>query len=390
MEHIELDSLICDVLEAAPALSDILFSPDKPIQADIHGVLTPIENSIVPGVLSSEKTASVAAVILNDRPEKQAELQAEGACDLSYDVETARFRVNIFTRRRSFCIVMRRLPSTVPSLAELRLPRLFSTIGQEHSGLVLVVGATGTGKSTTLAAILDDINKSQAVHIITLEDPVEYVHDHHIATISQRELGLDFPSFSHGLRAALRQAPRVILVGELRDRETITTALRAAETGHLVLSTLHTIDTGGTIGRIVGMFDHSEERYLRQRLAASLKFVIAQRLPGRLGGGRVPAFEIMRNTLAIRELLLSGETPEKTYYDIIEAGKTFGMITFDHYLAMLFQKNIIDETTAIFHASDRSRLLLAIDGIKKARGETVSTIQGLRLDDEYEEIDHDS
>jgi twitching motility protein PilT len=281
-------------------------------------------------------------------------------------------------------IVMRKLTAVVPTIKELALPDVFFEMSQEKFGLILVTGATGTGKTTSLAALIDNINQMHRKHIVTLEDPIEYVHEHKLGTVNQRELGLDFDSFASGLRAALRQAPKVILVGEIRDRETITIALEAAETGHLVLGTLHTSDTGQTINRIIGMFELAEERLIRSRLAESLKFVISQRLLPRLGGGRVPAFEVLKSNLRIKEVIYNGESEDKTFYNIVESGDAYGMITFDKYIANLFYENIVSEEAAMLYGSDKSRLAQMIDKIKTARGEKVTDIEGLELDQEYD------
>ena len=269
-------------------------------------------------------------------------------------------------------------------IKELELPDVFYEMSKEKFGLILVTGATGTGKTTSLAALIDNINQMHRKHIVTLEDPIEYVHDHKLATVNQRELGLDFDTFASGLRAALRQAPKVILVGEIRDRETIGIALEAAETGHLVLGTLHTSDTGQTINRIIGMFELAEERLIRSRLAESLKYVVSQRLLPRLGGGRVPAFEILKSNLRVKEVIFNGESEDKTFYSIVESGDAYGMITFDKYLANLFYEKVISEDVAMLYGSDKSRLAQMIDKIKTARGEKVTDIEGLELDHEYE------
>jgi len=250
--------------------------------------------------------------------------------------------------------------------------------------LILVTGATGTGKSTSLAALIDYINSTQKKHIITLEDPIEFIHPHKKATINQRELGIDFDTFASGLRAALRQAPKIILVGEMRDRETVEIALEASETGHLVLGTLHTSDAGQTVNRIIGMFELAEERLIRGRLSESLKYVVSQRLLPKKQGGRVAAFEIMVNNIRIRDLILNGEQGEKTFYNVIESGSTYGMITFDQYIAKLYEDGIITEEVAMLNGSDKARLGQMIDKIKAKRGEKVSDIEGLELDLEYE------
>ncbi len=287
-------------------------------------------------------------------------------------------------QKGSLAIVMRKLTSVVPTIKELELPDVFYEMSKEKFGLILVTGATGTGKTTSLAALIDNINQMHRKHIVTLEDPIEYVHEHKLATVNQRELGLDFDTFASGLRAALRQAPKVILVGEIRDRETISIALEAAETGHLVLGTLHTSDTGQTINRIIGMFELAEERLIRSRLAESLKYVVSQRLLPRLGGGRVPAFEILKSNLRVKEVIFNGESEDKTFYSIVESGDAYGMITFDKYLANLFYEKIISEDVAMLYGSDKSRLAQMIDKIKTARGEKVTDIEGLELDHEYE------
>jgi twitching motility protein PilT len=250
----------------------------------------------------------------------------------------------------------------------------------------LVTGATGSGKSTTLAALIDRMNETKAMHIVTLEDPVEFIHPHKKATINQRELGSDFDTFANGLRSALRQAPKVILVGEMRDRETVEIALSAAETGHLVLSTLHTIDAGQTITRILGMFDKDEEKLVRIRLANTLRWIVSQRLLPRIDGGRVAALEIMGTNLRVKESVLNGESEGKTFYEIIEAAERFGMQTFDQSIINLFHEGVIDEDTALAYASRKSVARRGIDEAKKEWGLFTSDIQELALDQEYDKI----
>jgi twitching motility protein PilT len=254
----------------------------------------------------------------------------------------------------------------------------------DKNGLVLVTGATGSGKSSTLAAVLRKVNQLRPVHVVTLEDPIEFVHEHDKATFNQRELGTDFDTFDNGLRAALRQAPKIILVGEMRDRATIEIALHAAETGHLVMSTLHTIDAGQTINRIIGMFEQAEEQLIRSRLASMLRWVVSQRLLPKIGGGRVAALEIMRQSLRVHESILHGESEGKTFYEIIEAGVSSGMQTFDKSILASYESGLISEETAIAYASQRSVVLRGIDTIKNARGEKTTEIEGLALDQEYE------
>jgi twitching motility protein PilT len=376
------DHLIGLTLAQAPSLSDILFTVGKRVQAEHHGELTDMDLPL--GPLVARQTEAMAQVLMGRSVRLYRDLVEKGSCDLSYEHPSRiRFRVNIFWQRGSIALVLRQLSSQAPTMAQLNLPPLFADMAKEKFGLILVTGATGTGKSTSLAALIDEINEKKAVHIVTLEDPVEFVHPHKRGTVNQRELGQDFDSFASGLRAALRQAPKVILVGEMRDRETVETALQAAETGHLVLGTLHTSDTGQTINRIIGMFDSSEEQLIRQRLGASLKFVVSQRLMSKVGGGRVAAFEILRNNLQIRELILTGESGDKTYYGAVESGSTFGMFTFDQYLLGLYEKNLIDRDTALANSTDRAKLTLAIDQVRLSRGEKVSDLGELKLDLDY-------
>jgi pilus retraction protein PilT len=270
--------------------------------------------------------------------------------------------------------VLRRLPSRIPAMEELGLPRAFQEMAQEKNGLILVTGGTGSGKSNSLAALIDRINETRAGHIVTLEDPVEFTHPHKKGTVNQRELGIDFDTFASGLRAAFRQGPKVILVGEIRDAETMEIALQAAGTGHLVLSTLHTTDAGATVNRILGLFSPQEERLIRMRLAESLRFVVSQRLLPKAGGGRVAAFEVLKNTLRVKELILQGESAERTFYGVLETSGTYGMRTFDQHFLSLFAAGAITEETAMLSASDRSRLGQMIDRVKAERGEKGSSL----------------
>lgn len=385
MQRAHLDHILHQILDFAPDTSDILFTVNKPVQTEVHGELVDARITPNPGPLLPYQVEAVAMCLMGKKIRLYEDQLRTGSCDLSYELPgRCRFRINVLGQKGSLAIVMRKLTSVVPTIAELGLPEIFYEMAKEKFGLILVTGATGTGKTTSLAALIDNINLLHRKHIVTLEDPIEYVHEHKLATVNQRELGLDFDTFASGLRAALRQAPKVILVGEIRDRETITIALEAAETGHLVLGTLHTSDTGQTVNRIIGMFELAEERLIRSRLAESLKYVVSQRLMPRLGGGRVPAFEIMKSNLRIKDVIYNGETEEKTFYSIVETGDAYGMVTFDKYLANLFYENIVSEDVAMLHASDRSRLAQMIDKIKTARGEKVTDIDGLELDHEYE------
>lgn len=384
MLRAQLDHIISQVLDFEPETSDIHFAAYKPLQAEVHGELKDVPLRPNLGPLLPFQTEAVAMVMMGQNLRLYRDLIEQGSCDLAYSLTgRARFRVNVFSRTGSLSIVMRQLPYKVPTIAEMNLPDIFYEMAKEKFGLILVTGATGSGKSTSLASLIDEINLHRPVHIVTLEDPVEFMHEHKKATINQRELGMDFDEFASGLRAALRQAPKVILVGEIRDRETIEIALSAAETGHLVLGTLHTADAGQTVNRIIGMFELSEERLIRTRLAESLKYVISQRLLSKVGGGRVAAFEILRKNLRITDLIVNGEDEEKNFYRVLATSGTYGMVTFDQFIFDLYKQGLITEETAMLTASDRSVLGKMIDKLKSSRGEKVTDIVGLVIDDNY-------
>lgn len=382
----QMDQIIDQALLAAPRLSDIIFTAGKPIQAEVDGELRDIQTEPDLGRLKPFQTESLARVAMGQNFRLYKDQVRSGSCDLTYVLpKKARFRVNVFNQRGTVAMVMRRLAMEIPTIDGLNLPPLFNQMADEQYGLILVTGGTGTGKSTSLAALIDSINENQAKHIVTLEDPIEYLHRHKNSVVNQRELGNDFDTFASGLRAALRQAPKVILVGEIRDRETVNIALEAAETGHLVLGTLHTSDAGQTISRIVGMYDTSEERFIRMRLGESLKFVVSQRLMPRIKGGRVAAFEIMRNNLRVREAILRGEDGDTSFYTLISEGDAYGMFTFDQYLRRLYEKGEISENIAVLNASDKTLLKQMIDKIKVERGEEVTDITGLEVDWSYDD-----
>lgn len=387
----EVDFILNHILDQYPKASDINVSVGRPFQVEVDGDLSPVEFPIPVPVLTPFHTETFALQLLNNDRRSTRLLLEQGSVDTSYAIgDRARFRVNIFSARGNYTIVMRRLPTSIPTVEEMHLPPVLNEIGEEKNGLALVTGATGSGKSTTLAAVLRKINQTKAVHVVTLEDPVEFVHHHEKATFNQRELGLDFDTFESGLRAALRQAPKVILVGEMRDRATVEIALHAAETGHLVLSTLHTIDAGQTINRIVGMFEQAEEQLIRGRLASMLRWVVGQRLLPKIGGGRLAALEIMRTNLRVQDSILHGEADGKTFYEIIDAGVASGMQTFDRSILKGYEDGLITEQTAIGYASQRSVVRRGIDEIKSARGEkTYDLGVELALDQEYDQRVHD-
>jgi twitching motility protein PilT len=251
---------------------------------------------------------------------------------------------------------------------------------KEKNGLILVCGATGSGKSTSLAALLREFNETKSIHIVTLEDPVEFVHSNIKATFNQRELGGDFDTFANGLRAALRQAPKIILVGEMRDRETVELGLKASETGHLVVSTLHTVDAGQTISRIVGMFEQDEEKQIRQRLSETVRWIIGQRLVPKVGGGRLAIHDILGNNMRTKESILMGESEGKTFYEIQEANQPFGMQTFDQALLKAYEEGLVTAENAELYASRKAIVQRGIDRIKQTRGEKTTEIEGLAMD----------
>ena len=384
MRKPEIDYILTRMLESNPDISDFILTVDKPLQVYSAGQLISVDLKPPFEKLTPFQTEIIALNMINQDHRLMQALLKEGSCDLSYELpDLARFRVNIFSQLGNYSIVLRKLESNIPSCASLGLPPAFNKIASEKFGIVLITGATGTGKTTSLAAIINEINENSSVHIITLEDPVEYTHPQKQSTINQRELGKDFDTFANGLRAALRQAPKVIFVGEMRDRESVEIALSASETGHLVLSTLHTVDAGQTINRIIGMFTIEEENQTRVRLADSLRWIVCQRLLPKIGGGRIAAFEAVSTSLRVKDVILHGESEGKTFSDIIVQGKPFGMMTFDDCIVELFEKDLITENTALAYASNRATVGRGIDLFKKTRGEKTSTIGTLEVDRAY-------
>jgi twitching motility protein PilT len=348
------------------------------------GQLTGVELDPPFRKLTPFQTEIFALNLINQDRRLTEILLAQGSCDSSYELPgKARFRVNIFSQRGNYSIILRKLETRIPTFQDMNLPEAFQKMAEEKNGIILVTGATGSGKSTSLAALLNEINEKKSVHIVTLEDPVEFSHPHKMATFNQREMGNDFDTFASGLRAALRQAPKVILVGEMRDRETVEIGLSAAETGHLVVSTLHTVDAGQTINRVLGMFSSEEETQVRIRLADTVRWIVCQRLLPKEGGGRVAAFEIMGSNLRVKDTILHGESDGKTYYEIIQAGKAFGMITFDDYIIELFSKGQISEETGKAYASNKGIVGRGIDSVKSSRGQTTTDIGKLEVDKSY-------
>jgi twitching motility protein PilT len=384
MRKAEVDHILTTMLEALGDISDLNITVGKAFQVESSGQLQAIPMDPPIEKLTPFQAEIFALNIINADRRLTEILIQQGSCDCSYFLaRKARFRVNIFSQRGNYSVVLRKLETRIPSIEDLKLPDEFAKVAKEKNGLVLVTGATGSGKSTTLAALLNKMNQEKSIHIITLEDPVEFVHPHKKSTFNQRELGSDFDAFSSGLRAALRQAPKVILVGEMRDRETVEIGMSAAETGHLVLSTLHTVDAGQTINRIVGMFSQEEEQQIRTRLADTIRYIICQRLLPKVGGGRVVLLEILSTSLRVKETIINGETEDKTFYDIITDGDAYGMWTFDQHMLKLYRDGLITEETAIAYASRRAIVGRGIDTLKATKGEKTTDIEGLNMDDEY-------
>jgi twitching motility protein PilT len=361
MAFFDLDPLLETMLDAAPGISDLNLSVGRPPQVEVDGQLRTVPYAGIERLLPYQ-TELIAMRLLANKRELADRLVKTGSTDLSYSLaKRTRFRVNVFAQRGSYSIVLRVIPNRIPTVEELGIPPQLNQIAEERNGIVLLTGPTGSGKSTTLAAIIDKINREKAVHIITIEDPIEYLHPHKLATINQREVGADTQTFALALRAALRQAPKVILVGEMRDVETISIALEASETGHLVLSTLHTIDASKTIDRIVGVFPKNEERQIRTRFSQAFKWVVSQRLIPKQGGGRMAVCEILRASSRTKEYVQEGEREGKSLIDAMEDGLLEGMQSFDQELERLINSGELDRETALSYATNRTNLQLRLE-----------------------------
>jgi len=349
-------AVLTRMLDSGSGISDLFFSPGRPPQVEKQGVLMPVAIPELP-LLRPEDTSRIARDLVGQNAVALRTLKDEGSCDLSYSLpERTRFRVNVFRQRGTFAIVMRVIASKIPTLADLKLPLALADTAALKNGIVLVTGPTGSGKSSTLAAIIDLINETRAEHILTIEDPIEFLHQHKKGTIHQRELHSDTPTFALALRAALRQAPKVILVGEMRDRETIEIALTAAETGHLVFSTLHTIDSSKTVDRIVGSFDASEEHTVRMRLAATFRYFIAQRLIPTKSDGRCAVLEILKSTLRTREYIERGDSEGRSLLDAMRDGELDGMQYFDGEIEKLVRAGVVSFSDAMLYATNAGNL----------------------------------
>ena len=358
---LNLATILQRMLAVSDKVSDLIFSPGRPPQIELVGKLQPVA---IPGLdkLTPPQTAAIAKLIIGTHDEAAQSLEKLGSTDMSFSVPSlCRFRVNIFKQRGSHAIVMRVIPTRPPTFEDLNLPPQLRDIVELKNGIVLVTGPTGSGKSSTLAAIIDSINDTKYYHIVTIEDPIEFLHNHKNSTIHQRELHSDTPSFALALRAALRQAPKVILVGEMRDRETMEVAMEAAETGHLVLSTLHTIDAAKTVERIIGVFPKNEEQIIRTRLSQSFRYILSQRLlPRADGSGRVAAIEILKATSRTREYIERGESEGKSLMDAMEQGELEGMQTFDGEMEKMIRAGIVKKEDGVAYASNYGNLLLRL------------------------------
>ena len=365
--------IVQTMLAAGPGVSDLILSPGRPAQVEKHGELVAVALDVP--FLRPDDTRRIAHDLIGSNEQAERNLKEQGACDLSYSLtDVGRFRVNVFKQRGSHAIVMRVIAARIPSLAELHLPPALAEVATLKNGIVLVTGPTGSGKSSTLAAIIDLINETRAEHILTIEDPIEFLHSHKKGTVHQRELHSDTPTFSAALRAALRQAPKVILVGEMRDRETIEIAMTAAETGHLVFSTLHTIDASKTVERIVGTFDASDQAAIRTRLAGSFRYFISQRLIPKTGGGRRAILEILKATMRTREYLEKGDNAEgRSLLDAMKDGELDGMQHFDGELEKLARAGEISKKTALTYATNAGNLQVQMVDVPDDESEVVIT-----------------
>jgi pilus retraction protein PilT len=381
MKNFNLDAILEAMLKMSDRVSDLNFSVGRQPQVEIDGQLTPVNFPGLPR-LTPYQTEMIAMHMLRGDRELTRTLLTNGSIDLSYSIpQKTRFRVNIFSQRGTYAIVLRVIPEGIPTLESLNLPAELSNISKLKNGIVLVTGPTGSGKSTTLAAIINKINNDYAYHIITIEDPVEYMHRHIKSTVNQRELGSDTKTFSLALRAALRQAPKVILIGEMRDVETIEIAMEAAETGHLVLSTLHTIDAAKTVDRIVGVFPKDQEPQVRTRFAQSFRYVVSQRLLPKKGGGRIAVLEILKSTMRTRDYVLKGETDGRSLTDAMHDGSDDGMQTFDDELEKLWNRRVVTKEIALAYSTNPTNLALRLmdepDSAPSAEGDSDSMLSML-------------
>jgi twitching motility protein PilT len=372
------------MIAQAEGISDLLFVTGMPMQLEVQGELVPYFSEKYPRILNTEFIESVAAALLGDNQRLLTDLKERGSCDCGYTLKSlCRFRVNVFYQNSNYAMVLRYLRPLIPSFETLRLPPIFPEIIKEKNGLVFVTGGTGHGKTTTIAAMLNEINRTRPIHILTLEDPIEFIYTPLKSTFSQREYGRDFFRFHDGMRAAMRQAPKIIFIGEIRDRETMEIVLSAGETGHLVFSTLHTTSAAQSINRILGMFSKEEEGQVRERLAGSMRYIVSLRLVPSIAGGRHLVTELMGSNLRTRETILLGEAENRHFDDIIEAGSVSGWHTFEQSLVKAYEQDVITEETALLYSNNKMKMIQRLDSLNKPRqGHSDSLMSNLRMQEE--------
>jgi twitching motility protein PilT len=369
MSTINFSQVVQQMLSVSDKISDLIFSPGRPPQVELIGKLTPVN---IPGMelLTPAHTAGIAKALIGNNKSAAQALEEQGSADISFSLPgLSRFRVNIFMQRSSHAIVMRVVPDNIPNFEDLSLPSVLKEVGDLKNGVVLVTGPTGSGKSSTLAAIIDLINETKYYHVVTIEDPIEFMHRHKKCTIHQRELHTDTPNFAFALRAALRQAPKVILVGEIRDLETCEVAMEASETGHLVLSTLHTTDAVKTVERLIGLFPKNQEHIIRMRLSGAFRFIVSQRLIPRADRkGRIAAIEVLKSTARTREYIEKGEREGKSLYDAMRDGNLDGMQVFDMEIERMIREGIISMNDGLMYATNRQNLMLQLSDVGSGSG----------------------
>ena len=381
MNREEVEQLLETMIGQADGISDLLFVTGMPMQLEVQGELVPYFSEQYPRTLTTEFIEKIAAVLLGDNQRLLTDLKERGSSDCGYTLKSlCRFRVNVFYQNSNYAMVLRYLRPLIPSFESLHLSPIFHELIKEKTGLIFVTGGTGHGKTTTIAAMLNEINRTRPIHILTLEDPIEFVYTPIKSTFSQREYGRDFFRFHDGMRAAMRQAPKIIFIGEIRDRETMEIVLSAGETGHLVFSTLHTTSAAQSINRILGMFSKEEESQVRERLAGSMRYIVSLRLVPSLAGGRLLVTELMGSNLRSRETILIGEAENRHFDDIIEAGSVSGWHTFEQSLVKAYEQDLITEETALLYSNNKMKMIQRLDGLNKPRqGHTDSLMSNLRM-----------
>ena len=382
MDKATVNALLGTMIQSDKGISDLLFIEGKPPLLDVYGQLRDFPIDVPGGVLTAKVIEEIVDQVIGGSERLIKTFEVTGSCDTTYTVpEVARLRVNVYQQNGRRAMVMRKFPASIPTLQSLGLPPLFAEMAKEKNGIILITGAAGSGKTTTLAALVNELNQTQPIHILTLEDPIEFLHPPCRGALSQRELGKDFPTFADGLRVALRQAPKVILVGEIRDRETMEIAMTASETGHLVLSTLHTVNAGQSVNRIIGFFTRDEEPQIRQRLAETLRYIVSQRLVSKVDGKRLLVTEVLGNNLRTREVIRYGEGEGKTYNDIIEAASAQGWHTFDQSLLNAREAGLVSDETVLTFCSNKGKIRQSLDQLHKRLGiKQENTASGLKLD----------